>query len=376
MSRRWKAENADKLGWEIADTPLRAALPEVEAILGKPPFANTQLHRVRLMKLLPGGALSRHADITDPDAGARPGKLLRLHVPIETNANVVFSSWLPDGAQARAVMGPGALYYLDTRKPHAARNDGEGERIHLVVDAEASPELLDAIACGALAPIEAPFVPPAPAERGATLRPLELAAAAPADSAAGPGSATWIVGDARDLTEICAGTAPRYAFTASDEGAKIDTAAPRFDLIFTCPPYFDLEIYSDDPADLSRAASFDAFRQDLARIVADASAQLRENRFAVFVVGEVRARDGRYVGLVPALIAAAEAAGLHYYNEAILVTVHGSLPVRVARFFEVGRKVGKTHQNVLIFCKGDPAAATRACGPVEISFGEPEAAGS
>ena len=60
---------------------------------------------------------------------------------------------------------------------------------------------------------------------------------------------------------------------------------------------------------------------------------------------------------------------MHLYNEAVLVTAVGSLPVRVSRQFEIGRKLGKTHQNVLVFCKGDPRKATRACGPVE--FGDP-----
>jgi len=31
----------------------------------------------------------------------------------------------------------------------------------------------------------------------------------------------------------------------------------------------------------------------------------------------------------------------------------GSLPIRVSAPFEGSRKLGKTHQNVLVFCKGD-----------------------
>jgi hypothetical protein len=53
------------------------------------------------------------------------------------------------------------------------------------------------------------------------------------------------------------------------------------------------------------------------------------------------------------------------YNEAILVTAVGSLPIRVGRQFEAGRKLGKTHQNVLVFLKGDARRATAAIGPVE-----------
>ncbi|GHA66117.1 hypothetical protein GCM10009007_03210 [Formosimonas limnophila] len=31
------------------------------------------------------------------------------------------------------------------------------------------------------------------------------------------------------------------------------------------------------------------------------------------------------------------------------------------------RKLGKTHQNILVFVKGDPKKATQACGEVEVS---------
>jgi hypothetical protein len=65
-------------------------------------------------------------------------------------------------------------------------------------------------------------------------------------------------------------------------------------------------------------------------------------------------------------IAAFGRAGLELYNEAILTTAIGSLPVRAGRTFAAGRKLGKTHQNVLVFVKGDAKRATEACGPVEV----------
>ncbi len=64
-------------------------------------------------------------------------------------------------------------------------------------------------------------------------------------------------------------------------------------------------------------------------------------------------------------VAAFEAAGLKLYNEAVLVTSAGSLPLRAGKPFEKSRKLGKSHQNVLVFVKGDPVAATAAVGPVE-----------
>jgi hypothetical protein len=76
----------------------------------------------------------------------------------------------------------------------------------------------------------------------------------------------------------------------------------------------------------------------------------------------------RSIARTRATVAAFEAAGLRLYNECILVTAVGSLPIRVRRQFEVSRKLGKSHQNVLIFVKGDPRAAAEAIGLAE--FGD------
>lgn len=140
MSKKWKAENAPKLAWGIADTPLREELPEAEPLIRAIPGVK---HRVRLMRLAPlEGELTRHADITDPDAGVAPGRLLRIHLPIVTNPEVVFRQWLLSGEDISARMGLGEAWYLDTRKPHTAVNRGAAARVHLVLDVESCPELL------------------------------------------------------------------------------------------------------------------------------------------------------------------------------------------------------------------------------------------
>jgi DNA modification methylase len=154
----------------------------------------------------------------------------------------------------------------------------------------------------------------------------------------------WRQGDSRQLGKLAAGA--------------------EADLIFTCPPYADLERYSDEPADLSTLA-YPAFREAMAQIIGAACALLKPDRFACFVVGDVRGPDGNYYGLPGDIADAFEAAGLALYNEVILVTAVGSLPIRAAKQFETSRKLGKTHQNVLIFVKGNARAATAAVGPVE-----------
>jgi len=149
------------------------------------------------------------------------------------------------------------------------------------------------------------------------------------------------------------------------DSANVATLAPgEYDLVFACPPYGDLERYSDDPNDLSTMAWGD-FLAVYRTIIAECCKLLKPDRFACFVVGDIRDKKGIYRNFVGETINAFRDAGLKLYNEAILVTAVGSLPIRAGKQFESSRKLGKTHQNVLVFVKGDPVAATKAIGPVE-----------
>jgi predicted RNA methylase len=153
----------------------------------------------------------------------------------------------------------------------------------------------------------------------------------------------WIEGDARRL-----------------DGLEL---AP-VDLVFTCPPYGDLERYSDDPRDLSQMV-YEEFVLAYRRIVRLAMDRLAEDRFALVVVSDFRDRDGFYRGFVVDTVRAFEDAGGRLYNDAVLLTAPGSARLRARRLFVAGRKLAKVHQNVLVFCKGDPKRATKAIGVVD-----------
>lgn len=126
-----------------------------------------------------------------------------------------------------------------------------------------------------------------------------------------------------------------------------------YDLIFTSPPYYDLEIYSESEKDGSAFETYEKFMRWYADIFAQAVKQLNDNRFLVVKVGEIRDKAGAYRNFVGDNIRTFLDLGLNYYNEAILVTVAGSLPIRVGKQFSGARKLGKTHQNILVFYKGD-----------------------
>lgn len=158
--------------------------------------------------------------------------------------------------------------------------------------------------------------------------------------------AEQIAANEEQVARICTGRRPVYV-----QGDAFDSLAhaPRADLVFTCPPYGDLERYSEDPQDLS-TMEYPEFIRTLGAILEKACALVTEDGYAVIVVGEFRDRtSGNYHGFVTDTVALFRACGFALYNDAILVTAVGTLPIRASYQFDRGRKLGKTHQNVLVF---------------------------
>lgn len=186
---------------------------------------------------------------------------------------------------------------------------------------------------------------------GTDLSPLQVAAnEMQADAIVPDNKPQWVVADALTIPALAA------------QGVIPD----EYDFIKSCPPYFDLEAYSDNPDDLS-AMPWEEFVETYYAVIAGACGLLKDNRFACFCVGDVRDRaTGNYRGLPGVTIAAFKDAGLELYNEAILVTAVGSLSIRVGKQFANYRKLGRTHQVVQVFVKGDWRAASAAVGPVEM----------
>ena len=133
-----------------------------------------------------------------------------------------------------------------------------------------------------------------------------------------------------------------------------DCPPEEYDMFFTCPPYYNLEIYSDDGRDLSNQKTYKEFLERYRSIISASYNLLKEDTFAVIVVEEIRDNKGIMYGFVPDTIRAFQDAGFLYYNEMILENRIMSLGVRCPKYFEQSRKVGRHHQNVLVFFKGNP----------------------
>lgn len=134
-----------------------------------------------------------------------------------------------------------------------------------------------------------------------------------------------------------------------DSNIVLDSIGGGYDMIFSCPPYADLEVYSDLEGDISNMG-YDDFLRAYASIVAKACDKLKSGGYAIFVVGEVRDKKGYYYGFVPDTYQCFKNAGLRLYNEAILSISLASAALRAAGNMK-NKKLVKVHQNILIFKK-------------------------
>ena len=150
-------------------------------------------------------------------------------------------------------------------------------------------------------------------------------------------------------------------WVAGDSEKVLDGVEPEsVDLVFSCPPYFDLEVYCDDPDDLSNM-DWESFLTSYYEIIRKAAKALKEDRFAVWVIGEVRDKKGFIRGLIPETITAFREAGLNYYNNGITLDPQATAALRANRFFNSGRKLVTVHQHFIVFVKGDPKKAADYC---------------
>lgn len=124
------------------------------------------------------------------------------------------------------------------------------------------------------------------------------------------------------------------------------------DLLFSCPPYFDLEVYSDLENDASNQKDYKDFISILDTAFSNAIKCLKENRFAVIVVGDVRDKKGNYYRFPDHIKDIFNKNNMPLYNELILVESLGTAMLRATKYMK-NRKICKTHQNVLVFYKGD-----------------------
>lgn len=113
---------SDPTATEFRDTPMLEGSPYFRSVLEQ---FHCPIRYARLMRLEPGSTIKEHDDL---DLSAEEGKA-RLHIAITTNPDVVFEL-----NRRRVVLEPGRTWYLRLSDPHSVRNQGQTDRVHLVID--------------------------------------------------------------------------------------------------------------------------------------------------------------------------------------------------------------------------------------------------
>ena len=151
-------------------------------------------------------------------------------------------------------------------------------------------------------------------------------------------------------------------YILGDAEAVLPELQGQYDYIFTCPPYHDLEVYTDLPNDLSNM-DYSSFSQKYTSILRHSYDNLKPNRFMSIVVSEIRDytpgiyNEGIYKNLVGLTIEAAQEAGFKYYNDYVVINAFERGAKMINRYYKTNRKVPRVHQNVLTFVKGNPDIA-------------------
>lgn len=148
------------------------------------------------------------------------------------------------------------------------------------------------------------------------------------------------------------GISPKYI---CDDGSSIVNylGVATQDLFLTCPPYWNLEVYSDKENDLSNLPDYGSFIDRLCHTISMAIQCLKKNRFAVVIVGDIRDKHGYCYNFPGDVIRIFQQNGCCLWNDIAIIGNDAHAKLR-ARQYMNNRKVARIHQRMLVFYNGRP----------------------
>jgi len=129
----------------------------------------------------------------------------------------------------------------------------------------------------------------------------------------------------------------------------------KFDLVFTCPPYWNLETYSQNEDDMSNISKYEDFLHEMKVVYKKCKDLMHDNSYCCFVVADFRDYSegrklvNRLVPFVSDMIRCGEDAGLCLYDKVILKKPLGTAPSRLKLWNN--RKTVRIHEELLVFRK-------------------------
>lgn len=131
----------------------------------------------------------------------------------------------------------------------------------------------------------------------------------------------------------------------------------KFDLVFSCPPYYKVEKYLDydgnpPEGELNSIPTYEEFRDTLFKGYEKAIQALNDNCFFVVVTGDSRDKNGGYYGCEAEHELFFKSQGLHIYNRIVYLESEFTRRAQAKKTLNA-RKYPKSEQKIFVFYKGD-----------------------
>lgn len=134
-----------------------------------------------------------------------------------------------------------------------------------------------------------------------------------------------------------------------DDGRFLNGCRDReFDFALTCPPYFNLETYSDLPDDLSNSSSYEEFNQSMLTCASSHKRVMKPGAFVCIVVSNFRAKDGELIDFRGDTVVNFKKAGFLFWQDVILSRNFASAAKRASNAWK-GKKLVMRHEHLLVF---------------------------
>lgn len=133
------------------------------------------------------------------------------------------------------------------------------------------------------------------------------------------------------------------------DGRFLDPELPKFDFALTCPPYHDLEKYSDRPDDLSNFSSYDEFNGAMFLSALAHAKLMKPGAFVCIVVGPFRNRKtGELIDFPGHTVENFKEASFIYWQQVVLCKNFASAAVRSTNAWK-GKKLVPASEFLLVF---------------------------
>jgi hypothetical protein len=131
----------------------------------------------------------------------------------------------------------------------------------------------------------------------------------------------------------------------------------KFDLIFSCPPYYRVEKYLDydgnpPEGEINHLGTYEEFRDTLFSGYKKAIEVMNDNTFFVVMTGDSRDKKGAYYGCESEHELFFKEQGLHIYNKIIYLESEFTRRAQAKKTLH-HRKFPKSDQKIIAFYKGD-----------------------